>query len=117
VAGRRQRRPAFPGPVPPGELLGKYVIRRLIAIVFILIGVTVITFAVTRLVPADPAVRFLGEKGATNPAIVAAFKARWGLDKPLYVQYLVYMKNLLHGDMGTSLTTHQRVLQIGRAHV
>ena len=90
--------------------MGRYVARRLLAIVVILFGVTLITFAVTRLVPADPAVRFLGEKAATNPAIVAAFKARWGLDRPLYVQYLVYMKNLLHGDMGVSLTTHQNVI-------
>jgi peptide/nickel transport system permease protein len=88
----------------------KYTVRRLLAIVVIMFGVTIVAFVVTRLVPIDPSARFLGEKAASNPVIVAAFKARWGLDQPLYVQYLVYMKNLLHGDLGVSLTTRQNVL-------
>ncbi|OPZ77653.1 MAG: putative D,D-dipeptide transport system permease protein DdpB [Actinobacteria bacterium ADurb.Bin444] len=87
----------------------KYIIRRLLAIVLIMFGVTIIMFLVTHLVPADPTVRYLGEKAASNPTIVAAFRARWGLDQPLHTQYFVYMKNLLQGDMGVSLTTRQNV--------
>ena len=87
----------------------KYIIRRLLAIVVIMFGVTILMFLVTHLVPSDPTVRYLGEKAASNPEIVAAFKARWGLDQPLHVQYFVYMKNLLQGDMGVSLTTRQNV--------
>ena len=87
----------------------KYIIRRLLTIVLIMFGVTIVMFLVTHLMPADLTVRYLGEKAATNPAIVAAFKARWGLDQPLHVQYYVYMKNLLHGDLGVSLTTRQNV--------
>ena len=46
----------------------------------------------------------------SNPDVVAAFNARWGLDKPLPVQYFLYMKNLLSGDLGTSMRTKQPVL-------
>lgn len=87
----------------------KYIIRRLLGIVLILIGVTIVTFVVAHLVPADPVVSALGQKAAEKPEVVAAYKARWGLDKPLYVQYFVYMRNLLKGDMGMSLTTRRPV--------
>lgn len=89
--------------------MGKYIVRRLLGIVLTLIGVTIITFVVAHLVPADPVVSALGQKAADNPEIVAAYRQRWGLDQPLYIQYFTYMGNLLQGDMGTSLTTRRPV--------
>jgi peptide/nickel transport system permease protein len=76
----------------------------------LLLGIATIVFAVSRLTPADPLVSIVGERNLTNPVVVAAAKARWGLDRSVVVQYFSYMKNLLHGDMGTSFSTRRPVL-------
>jgi len=85
------------------------VARRLIFLVPILLGMTAIAFAVSRAIPTDPIVAALGQQAADHPAIVAAYRKHWGLDKPLPVQYLTYMKNLLHGDLSESIYTHRPV--------
>ncbi len=77
---------------------------------FLLLGIASIVFLVSRLTPADPLVSIVGERQLNNPEIVAAAKARWGLDKSVGVQYLTYMKNLFKGDLGTSFTTRRPVL-------
>ena len=46
-----------------------------------------------------------------NKEIVAAFKEKWGLDKPLYVQYFTYLNNLAHGDLGVSIKTHHPIAE------
>lgn len=76
----------------------------------LLLGVATVVFIVSRLTPADPLVSIIGERQLTNPEVVAAAKARWGLDASIPVQYFKYMKNLLHGDLGTSFTTRRSVL-------
>jgi peptide/nickel transport system permease protein len=76
----------------------------------LLLGIATIVFVVSRLTPADPLVSIVGERNLTNPAVVAAAKARWGLDRSVVVQYFSYMKNLLHGDMGVSFSTRRPVL-------
>jgi peptide/nickel transport system permease protein len=76
----------------------------------LLLGIASIVFVVSRLTPADPLVSIVGERNLNNPEVVAAAKARWGLDQSVPVQYLKYMKNLLKGDMGTSFTTRKPVL-------
>jgi peptide/nickel transport system permease protein len=76
----------------------------------LLLGIASIVFMVSRLTPADPLVSIVGERNLTNPEVVAAAKARWGLDRSVVVQYFSYMKNLLHGDMGTSFSTRRPVL-------
>lgn len=68
-------------------------------------GVTAITFALTSVVPSNPLLAAIGEAGMSDPSAVAAYKKRFGLDKPLPVQYLVYMRNLFEGDFGTSRRT------------
>ena len=87
-----------------------YAIRRLILMVPILLGMTVIAFIVSRAIPVDPIVAAIGDQAADHPAVVAAFREKWGLDQPVPIQYLTYLANLLHGDMGTSLYTHRPVL-------
>ncbi len=94
-----------------------YVARRLALLVPMLLGMTVISFAVSRAIPTDPVVATLGQQAADHPAIVAAYRAHWGLDKPLPVQYLLYLKNLLRGDLGESIYTHRPVLQDLRSYI
>ncbi len=80
-----------------------YIIRRLFQLVIVLIGVTLITFIVLKLVPGDPA-RTLAGKYAT-PARIEYIRHQRGLDRPFYVQYFKYVERLLHGDLGESLYT------------
>jgi peptide/nickel transport system permease protein len=87
-----------------------YAIRRLIMMIPLLLGMTVIAFIVSHTIPVDPVVAAIGDQAADHPAVVAAFRAKWGLDQPLPIQYLTYLTNLLHGDLGTSLYTHRPVL-------
>jgi peptide/nickel transport system permease protein len=75
-----------------------------------LLGITLLSFALSQAVPADPVTANLGEQAAADPQVVAAFRHEWGLDRPLPVQYLVYLWNLLHGNLGTSISTRQPVL-------
>ena len=82
-----------------------------------LIGMTLISFVLSQAVPADPVTANLGEQAAANPEAVAAFRHRWGLDRPVYEQYLTYVWNVLHGDLGTSITTKQPVAEDLRQHV
>jgi len=88
-----------------------YILRRLALLVPILVGITFITFMVSRAIPTDPVVAALGQQAADHPKIVAAYRARWGLDKPLLTQYVFYLKNLVHGDLGESIYTHRPVAE------
>jgi peptide/nickel transport system permease protein len=91
--------------------LVRYLGIRLLISFLLLIGVTIVTFVLTNLVPASPVTAALGERASSDPKIVAAFKAAQGLDKPLVQQYLIYLGHLLHGDLGTSIQTHNPVTQ------
>jgi peptide/nickel transport system permease protein len=82
-----------------------------------LIGMTLISFILSQAVPADPITANLGEQAASNPEVVAVFRHRWGLDRPLPEQYGIYLWNVLHGDLGTSITTKQPVIQDLRRHL
>jgi peptide/nickel transport system permease protein len=83
----------------------RFLLRRLAALVLLLIGITFVTFVLTQLVPSNAAVTNLGEQAAADPAAVQAFKEHYGLDKPLPQRYLIYLGHLLHGDLGTSSLT------------
>jgi peptide/nickel transport system permease protein len=94
-------------PVPP---FVRFVLRRAAALVLLCLGITLVAFALTQLVPSDPVAANLGEQAAADPAAVAAFRERYGLDDPLPLQYWHYLTNLLQGDLGESLQDHQPVL-------
>jgi len=81
-----------------------------VALVVLALGITLITFILTQLVPGDPALSALGPVTSADPEAVAAYHAQWGMDKPLPVQYLTYLGNLLQGDLGVSQLSHQPVL-------
>jgi ABC-type dipeptide/oligopeptide/nickel transport system permease component len=87
----------------------RYIIRRLIAMPLLLLGIVSIAFLLTHFTKGDPLISIIGERQMENPIVVAAAKARWGLDRSLPEQYLVYVGNLLTGDFGTSLRTKQGV--------
>ncbi|MDE0673894.1 MAG: ABC transporter permease [bacterium] len=83
--------------------MGSYIARRLIALVPILIGVTMVAFLVSRGLPGDPARLYAGMQASEGE--VQAIRVSLGLDKPLYHQYWVYMQGLIQGDLGFSLRT------------
>jgi peptide/nickel transport system permease protein len=85
----------------------RYVVHRLVALVAILIGVTLVTFLIAQVIPADPAVNQGGD--FATDAQIAQIREELGLDDPLPVQYLKYLERLAHGDFGTSLFSQQPV--------
>lgn len=82
--------------------------KRLVFLVFVVFGVSVITFTVSHLIPGDPARLVAGERASEE--IVEAMRERLGLDQPVYVQYWRYVRNLLSGDLGVSIRTGRPVL-------
>jgi peptide/nickel transport system permease protein len=81
--------------------LVSYVLRRLVQMVPVVLGVTILVFFMIHLIPGDPARTLLGIHA--TPAKVAALHKEWGLDQPLWVQYKDFMDRILHGNFGTSL--------------
>jgi peptide/nickel transport system permease protein len=88
-----------------------HILRRLLIMIPMIVGVTLLTFVVTNVVPSDPLVLLVSEKAMQNPEIVNAAIEKWGLDRSLPEQYLHYLGNLLHGDMGVSFKTRRPVSQ------
>lgn len=82
--------------------------KRLPGMVLVVLGVTLITFIISHLIPGDPARLIAGERATDE--IVASIRARLGLDLPLYRQYWNYMAALVQGDLGTSIRTGRPVL-------
>ncbi|MHB8584338.1 MAG: ABC transporter permease [Thermoplasmatota archaeon] len=88
--------------------LTQYIIRRLLLLIPVLIGVTIVTFTISHVVPADPVRAYCGQKCDANT--VANLRAQLGLDQPLWLQYVNYVGGLLHGDLGFSLVNNGPVL-------
>jgi len=84
-----------------------YLFRRLVGFVAVMIGISIITFGLSHLVPADPAVVAMGDH-ATDEQI-NAFREKYGLNKPIPEQYWIYVTNILQGDLGVSLRTRRPV--------
>lgn len=91
--------------------LYQYIFRRLALTIPLLIGITLIAFTISHGVPSDPVAANLGQTAMNDPEIVAAFRAEWGLDKSPPEQYINYVTNLLHGDLGRAIKTRRPVLQ------
>jgi peptide/nickel transport system permease protein len=79
---------------------GQYILRRLAQMVPVVFGITIIVFLMLRLLPGDPAVAILGER-ATDQS-VEALRHKLGLDRPIWVQYGIYMRDLVQLDLGDS---------------
>lgn len=88
----------------------KFIGKRLIYLVVMLFGVATLVFILTKMIPGGPTVANLSQRALNDPEVVAAYRAKYGLDQPVFVQYILYIKNLLHLDLGTSIRTNKPVL-------
>ena len=88
----------------------KFIGKRLIYLVVMLFGVATLVFILTKMIPGNPTVANLSQRALNDPEVVAAYRAKYGLDQPVFVQYILYIKNLLHLDLGTSIRTNKPVL-------
>jgi peptide/nickel transport system permease protein len=86
----------------------RFVVRRLLLLVPILLGLSILIFCWIRALPGSPAYSLLGERA--TPELVQAYQERYGFDKPLPVQYWDYLKSTVSGDLGTSIATHRSVV-------
>src|SRR5688572_417812 len=87
----------------------RYLFRRLLLTIPVLLGVATLVFSLIHFIPGDPAQAMLGEGAA--PEDIAQLRQRLGLDKPLLVQYGAFLQGLVRGDLGVSLRNDQPVLQ------
>jgi peptide/nickel transport system permease protein len=85
----------------------KYILKRILLLIPVLLGVTFIVFSIMYLTPGDPAQLILGEKA--TPAAIDALRSQMGLDKPFIVQYFNFIGKALTGDFGRSYTTNRLV--------
>jgi peptide/nickel transport system permease protein len=88
--------------MPPG--VWSYLIRRTLILIPLLIGLSIVMFVLIHAAPGDPVVAMMGPTAAGNPQYVEQARANLGLDEPLPVQYVTWLKNLLKGDFGTAYT-------------
>lgn len=87
-----------------------FIARRLLLAVPVFVGVTLVTFVLMQIVPGDPVALLMEEKMATvDPAAARIIRAKWGLDDPVPVQYLKFLRNAVRGDLGISYRTDRDV--------
>ncbi len=84
-----------------------YFIRRIPRLLIVFLGVSIITFAISHVIPGDPARMLVGQKA--SPETLVKVRVELGLDQPIPRQYLHYLSDLVHGDMGKSIRTQQPV--------
>lgn len=88
----------------------RYIFKRLLHLIPILLGITLLTFGLMHLSPSDPAERMLTSQGmSAAPEVLEEMRRKMGLDKPFFVQYTLWMKNMLSGNMGISYMTGRPV--------
>ncbi|MEX2614445.1 MAG: ABC transporter permease, partial [Gaiellaceae bacterium] len=91
----------------------RFVVRRLLLLVPILLGLSILLFLWIRALPGGPAQSLLGERA--TPEAVAQIERIYGLDRPIHEQYLKYLENLVQGELGTSIASRRPVTEeIGR---
>lgn len=91
--------------------LQAYIARRILLLLPLIVGITLLTFVVSHFVPSDPLAANLGDRALANPDIVEAYRRKWGLDRPLPEQYLRYLTGLARGDFGESLSSRRPVIE------
>ncbi len=89
----------------------QYIARRVLQFIPVFLGVTLLLFILTRVIPGDPVAMMSGQR-VQSPVILAQMRQAYGLDLPLWQQYLKYLSDILHGDFGTSITTGRSVSSI-----
>ncbi|MEO1289990.1 MAG: ABC transporter permease, partial [Chloroflexota bacterium] len=89
----------------------QYILRRLLFAIPLVLGITVVSFLIANAIPADPITANLPQNALNDEELIAAFRAKWGLDRSPVEQYFVYLGNLLQGDMGVSIKTKNPVVE------
>ena len=90
--------------------LWQFIARRLVQAIVVLLFVSIAVFALMHAVPGDPLAAVIGERQADRPEVREALEKRYGLDKPVPVQYFYYIRNVvLEGDLGTTISTRKPV--------
>jgi peptide/nickel transport system permease protein len=92
--------------------MAQIVARRLLQLIPVLLLATGLVFVMVRLAPGDPAEQQLGPRAGRNPQAVAALRHKLGLDKPIPVQYLIWLRYAVAGDLGKSVRNQQPVVQL-----
>ena len=87
----------------------QFVVRRLLLLIPILLGVSILVFLWIRALPGGPAEALLGERA--SPEAVAQIEKQYGLDRPIYVQYWAYLKQVASGNLGTSIVSRQPITE------
>jgi len=94
----------------------KFIMKRLALLVVMLLGVATIVFILIQLIPGDSVVANLSQRSLNDPKVVAAYKVKHGLDKPMIIQYFIHIKNIFQLNLGTSMRTNKPVLfELGRS--
>ncbi|KPC86385.1 ABC transporter permease, partial [Streptomyces sp. NRRL WC-3753] len=91
--------------------MGRYVARRLLQMIPVFIGSTLLIFLMMFALPGDP-VRALAGEQAVDQAQIAALKAELGLDRPILVQYVSYIGNVFQGDFGTQIASQRPISEV-----
>ncbi|MCW3476951.1 ABC transporter permease [Limobrevibacterium gyesilva] len=89
----------------------RYVSSRLAMAAVMVVLATLVIFLISNTVPGDPVLTQLGDLAASNPATVAEFRHKWGLDLPLWDRYWIFLSGLAHGDFGVSIVSRRPVLE------
>ena len=88
----------------------RYLINRVVTAFVMVLLATLVIFLIANTAPGDPALAQLGDLAASNPEYVKAFRAKWGLDLPLWERYWIFLKGVAHGDFGISIMSQRPVL-------
>ena len=88
----------------------RFIIRRLLSSIPVLIGIVILVFILARIIPGDPCTATYGEKA--TPELCAQFEIRYGLDKPIYEQFFIYAGAVVQGDFGSSIRFGRPVADI-----
>jgi peptide/nickel transport system permease protein len=86
----------------------QYILRRILSLIPVLIGVSIVVFALIRMIPGDPVIVMLGERA--RPEDIERVRAELGFDQPIFVQYIEWLGRVLRGDLGTSIINRTDVM-------
>ncbi len=97
----------------------RYILTRLVTLIPILLGVSILVFGTFHLVPGDVVDIMMGDEVTGDPKAAEQLRIYMGLDKPVYVQYWKWLKNAVRGDLGKSMTSGNQVIDdiLGRLPV
>jgi peptide/nickel transport system permease protein len=85
----------------------RYILKRILLFIPTLLGITLITFILVQSLPGDPVANMVGERASAET--IARIRSEIGIDRPLPIQYLLYLKRLVHGELGRSLFTNRKI--------